>query len=83
MSVNIHIRFLNDICISLADLGEDCGGYIPPGRKILPKKVMIWTANPPPPHQNFLDPPMYTQKIDIYLPKIRKNTRPTEYSVTV
>ena len=53
----------------MADLGEGCGGHklhTPPSFewKILPKRVIIRTASPFP-HQKFLDPPMYTQKIDI------------------
>ena len=64
----------------MADLGE---GFTPPpptlGRKILPKKVIIRTA-PPFPHQKFLDPPMYTQKIDICR-KYERIARPTEHSV--
>ena len=74
------------ICISLADIGEGCGGCNPPpplDGKFNQRRSLLGLQPPPPlPHQKFLDPPMYTQKVDIC-----RNTkgyyRPTEHSVTI
>ena len=79
MSVNyIHIRFFQMICISLADLARGGLQGLHPlsWTENFTQKRSLLGLHPPFAPKNYRS--VYTE--NWYLPKIRKDTRPTEYS---